>query len=168
MSKPKVIRKVIRIYKSGPKKGEPKVARDRKSVVTLEQVRAQREWECDGACIWGGTIVTGTFMARVTSPLDRRSIGARHVPMEKNYHFSCLPQRAMHLRRFFEPLPYRISLCLNSTEPVSRGRLFASTEEWEAWMRTHYPSMEKLWSGGAENWRQHGMNYSWCRIDRRT
>lgn len=163
MKKPKVIRKVTRVHKTaGVMNGKPKVARDRNSGYQIERIKGQYPRPCEGACIWGGTIEAGVFFARLDSGV-RRQVGKATVPITTDCHFSCLPRAAMLLRRFFEPLPWKATLVRGPDDESTR--LFASIEEWAAWVDTHFPAMRERWDGGQVL--QVGTDYYWCALSPR-
>lgn len=95
--RPRVIRKVIR----KDRQGNPKVARDRKSLIQMERIVARGERPCTyHGCEHGGVIGVGVPYARVASPLLQKRIGFRYVPDPKDYHFDCVPPEARPLVRF--------------------------------------------------------------------
>lgn len=170
-SKPRKIRGVVRMYKNKADEGRVKMARDYNLALTVEQVKAQYPRTCEGVCIWGGTVEPGTYFARLDSGIRQR-MGKATVPITREYHFSCLPRAATPLRRFFEPLPWKATLVRG---PDSKStRLFASVEEWQAWMALHFPDMAKRFvydnvnaPGSQGRVIQHGTDYSWCALRER-
>jgi len=168
--KPRVIRKVTRRFKTaGAINGQPKAARDIGLGLAVEKIKAQKPRNCAGACIWGGTIEQGMYFARLDIGIKRQMGSGRNrrpIPVTEEYHFSCLPGPAQPLRRFFDPLPYKATLCRGEQEPVVH-RLFYNIPEWEAYMTTHFPDMAVRWLGSGPGWRQHGTDYRWCRLDLR-
>lgn len=97
--RPRVIRRVVRLHKAGSLKGRPKIARDRRALYSIEQIRAGVGKACFGTC--GEEIEKGTYFARVVGPDDRRLLGRRAIPDPKDYHFACVPKPARPLVRFF-------------------------------------------------------------------
>lgn len=96
MSRPKIIRRVTKMGRDG----KPKVARDRRTGITVERVTALTEHRCMGKGCLTPTIVPGVTYAKVTPPLSRGSW--RRFPVIETYHWRCLPDAAVPLRRFFD------------------------------------------------------------------
>lgn len=97
--KPRVIRKVTCVYKAGSMKGCSKIAKDRKTLYYIEQIRARTPHPCKGLCV--GWIEKDTYYAQLTAPHLYRFVGRRRVPRPEAYHFECLPSVAQPLARFF-------------------------------------------------------------------
>lgn len=97
--RPRVIRRVVRLHRAGSLKGRPKIARDRRSLYSIEQIRAGVDKACLGTC--GEEIEKGTYFARVVGPDDRQWLGRRAIPDPKDYHPACIPARYQPLARFF-------------------------------------------------------------------
>lgn len=93
--KPRVIRKITKCGRDW----RPKVAKDYKTQVTLERVRATSQRKCTyRKC--KHPIEKGETYARV-SDLKRRSNNWQRWPDQNDYHFGCVPPEARGLLRFF-------------------------------------------------------------------
>lgn len=163
---PREIRKVIVVHTAtGPMQGKPKVVKDIPLGITIARIKAQIPRDCEGVCIWGGAIERGEHLARVDVGTKRR-MNKRMVPVTKEYHFSCLPDEAMPLRRFFTPLQWKARIVLGPD--YSETRKFESVEEWRAWIDTHFPDMRRKfsWQNSDDTAFQVGTDYYWCRLDR--
>lgn len=97
--RPRIIR---RVFKFG-KDGRAKIARDRRTRIQMERVKAQVERKCSHpACLRGGIITVGTEFAKLMTPQTR--FRGRSWPESYPYHFECVPPDARPLVRFFQPI----------------------------------------------------------------
>jgi hypothetical protein len=103
-SQPRIIRKVVRTHKVGPRKGKPKVARDYKTEVDMERVQSMVDRVCESrdcpapgqmininepyALVIERTVRTGPF------------INGTKLPRVRCFHFDCVPKHTRPLVRF--------------------------------------------------------------------
>ena len=99
MSRPRVIRRVIKMGRDG----NPKAAHDSKTGVFIERVTALVQHKCGNPnCEWLRIIMPATQYALVTDANRRRRMGRKMIPEAQPYHFECVPPNARRLVRFFE------------------------------------------------------------------
>lgn len=105
MSRPRVIRKVTKMGRDG----RPKVARDRREGLQIERVKAQADRPCAlgldchqrRAHSMGGVILKDWEYAKITDAHGGRRFRGGVIPDVKDYHFACVPLRALPMVRFF-------------------------------------------------------------------
>lgn len=96
-SRPRVIRKVVRMGKNE----FPKFARDYKADIYMERVRARAPRTCAyPGCPVDRVIDKNEYYAKVGDGVKAYG-GGRRFPVEKDYHFFCVPSEARPLNRFF-------------------------------------------------------------------
>lgn len=97
--KPRVIRGVIARYRDAKHKGQPKIARDRKTGIDMERVVARDSRRCARRC--ARMIGAGTAYAKVTDyNTPGPFIAGRRITPKQDYHFECVPPEAKPLVRF--------------------------------------------------------------------
>jgi hypothetical protein len=146
--KPRVIRRVVQVAKDG----RAKVARDRRTLITIERIKARTAKSCayhmcpyyeaseaDTHPRGGvGVIAPGTEYALFKSAYTVRRMGGRTFPEQRTYHFDCLPLDARPLVRFFFPRGlWKMRLVHGEAEEVERT--FTSVEAWEVWLSKQHP-----------------------------
>ena len=90
---------VIRMVTEFSADGRPKVARDRKMEFRMERIRAAVPKPCF-ACD-DNHIVKCEEFARVSHPEWYKFVGRRKVPVVRDFHWDCVPERMRPLVRFF-------------------------------------------------------------------
>jgi len=88
--------------------GRAKMARDRRTMIQMERVKAQSPrqcayYDCPHKVEGGkhGYIDSGIEYAKVTSPLWGQRSSYKRWPEVRDYHFECVPPEAKPLVRFF-------------------------------------------------------------------
>lgn len=150
-SKPRVIRKVVK----RDAKGRPKIARDLKTDITMERVKAMHDRDCEyrGCPMPGGVIAGITQYAKVTDHrrLDGPRVKGRVLSRARDYHFDCVPPEARPLVRFLVPCNWRMEMCLNSFENRVEFRWFTCRIAWVAWVDKNHPSLRKTFYYNSDN-----------------
>lgn len=103
--------RVIRRVSDYDAKGNPRIARDRKTGLSMRRVKAASDHDCQAgtSCTYIGnildryTILAGTYYAKVVTPANGRRFGPQRWPTERNYHPECVPSEAKPLVRFLFP-----------------------------------------------------------------
>lgn len=121
MKKPRVIRTVTAVHKTGPLKDKAKTAKDRNTQYTVERVIARRVHRCDAgrACVMSRAPIMPDGVqtyAKVTGPDDVKYMKGRAIPEPKVYHWACLPEGAVRLRRFFFSDMHRVGREFNAAK----------------------------------------------------
>lgn len=142
-SKPKVIRVVAGRFKDAKRKGQPKIARDRRRGIEAELVYARAVRLCAyTGCPYPDRAITGAYLKVTDLRKGGTFIAGRMIVKPLDYHPDCVPHEARPLVRFLIPTPWKMTLVEDSSQRVKSWR-FTSAEAWLAAMDKHYPEMRE-------------------------
>lgn len=102
---PRLLRRVVK----WDRQGKPKIARDYRSHIQIEHIIAKMDRACaagkycrcktDSVDGFRYLIKTGQPYAKVIGT-ERRYMAGRYIPVPKDYHLDCVPEKAKPLVRF--------------------------------------------------------------------